>query len=88
VNQHSRYRAKLAGRIDEAQFSSLWGMYSTLNRITAPQLIAAVHAAGFTLLRKYFTYNKSEIPQVLHGVYTEEVLRTDQVVLLATPNYR
>lgn len=85
VNQHSRYRAKLAGCTEPALFTSLWGMYTTLNRITAPQLIAAVQAAGFTLLRKYFTHNQSKIPEALQGVYTEEVLRTDQVVLLATP---
>jgi SAM-dependent methyltransferase len=86
VNQHSRYRAKLAACTDEARFRLLWSTYSTLNRITAPQLIAAVHAAGFTLSREYFTTDKREIPEVLQGVYTEEVLRTDQVVLLATPN--
>jgi SAM-dependent methyltransferase len=86
VNQHSRYRAKLEGCTDEATFKLLWSTYSTLNRITAPQLIAAVHAAGFTLAREYMTRDEREIPEVLKGVYTEEVLRTDQVVLLATPN--
>jgi SAM-dependent methyltransferase len=86
VNQHSRYRNKLVACTSESLFKSLWGTYRTLNRITAPQLIDAVKAAGFTLVREYFTQDNREIPEVLQGVYTEEVLRTDQVVLLATPN--
>jgi hypothetical protein len=86
VNQHSRYRNKLTACTDETLCHALWETYSTLNRVTAPQLINAISEAGFTLLREYFTLDKQEIPEVIQGVYTEEVLRTSQIVLLATPN--
>lgn len=68
---------------DKGEFHLLYGTYQTLNRITAPALQAAVEAAGFDIVRAYTTTEDITPPAYLLQVYREDVLRTNQVALLA-----
>jgi cyclopropane fatty-acyl-phospholipid synthase-like methyltransferase len=71
-----------------SQFDSLLNMYRTLNRITAPELVDAIRKAGFTVLREYMTTNDGELPARVTAVFSETVLRTDQIVVLAQKHDR
>lgn len=68
---------------DKAEFNLLHGTYQTLNRVTVPALLSAVEAAGFGIVRSYTTQEDITPPAELLAVYREEVLRTNQVALLA-----
>jgi SAM-dependent methyltransferase len=59
-----------------------WFMFSTLNRITAPKLIADVARQGFKILRQYTSEHQAVPPDDLLSVYKREVLVTEQVVVL------
>jgi SAM-dependent methyltransferase len=86
-NQHDIYREKLQQAVnhEKVAFDSLWSMYSTLNRLTAEQLVRAVVSGGFSIIRQSCSREEHEIPQGLLDVYMEEALRTFQIVLLAEP---
>lgn len=60
----------------------LWDMYLTLNKVTAPQLCRLACEAGFKIVRDYRTTCDQPVPQHLSEVYSEEVLKTEQIVLL------
>lgn len=84
LNQHSRYYEKLSKACsDREQLASLWSMYRTLNRMTAPGLVDMIEKAGFKIVREYLTHDGHAIPPELRVVYREEALRTNQVVLVA-----
>ena len=75
-------RAWQAGRARRAR-PALQGAFRTLNRLTAPQLVRAVEAAGFGIIRDYYTRNAPPVPAALAEPYTEAALTTDQIVILA-----
>jgi SAM-dependent methyltransferase len=82
--QHNLFIDKLFRACsDHAEFHLLHGTYQTLNRITAPALQAAVEATGFEILRVYTTTEDIMPPAELLQIYREDVLRTNQVALLA-----
>lgn len=62
--------------------AALWDTYTTLNRITAPQLCSLLADAGFTTLRDYRTTDDIPVPSDLAQIYREDVLTTQQIVLL------
>jgi hypothetical protein len=57
--------------------------YRTLNKITADEIIQAFEKAGLHILRKYVTYVSHEVPDILKKIFNEDVLKTEQLVLLA-----
>ena len=67
--------------ISEERRSSLWSMFSTLNRITADRLIEKFQDAGFSLVQEQRNESDSA-PSDLLGTYQESVLRTFQIVAL------
>lgn len=86
TNQDSVYRGKLRAACgDDGTFDGLWSMYSTLNRITAMQLLTTLRENEFTIIREYTTSEDFEIPEPLKEIYVESVLRTNQIVVLAKP---
>lgn len=60
----------------------LWETYSTLNKLTAPQLCRLVNEAGFQIVRELRTRDDVSPPNELAEVYNEDTLTTQQVVLL------
>ncbi len=81
--QHDRFFSSLREKVESAEeFAGLREMYESLNRITAEQLLRAVRLAGFEIIRDYRTYDEVEIPDDLKKIYAEDVLRTNQLVLL------
>jgi SAM-dependent methyltransferase len=86
LNQTNRYDEKISAACrDGAEYRALTGMFSTLNRITAPQLFTLVEAAGLRILRRFTSREDHPIPEPLLHSYTEAALRTDGVELLAEP---
>jgi 2-polyprenyl-3-methyl-5-hydroxy-6-metoxy-1,4-benzoquinol methylase len=69
-------------RTDERD--ALWACFSTLNKLTAPELKRRLDRTGMTLLREYTSENadSGEPPSALLEVFTREALMTNQVVLL------
>lgn len=63
---------------------ALWACFSTLNKLTAPELKRRLDRTGMTLLREYTSENadSGEPPAALLEAFTREVLMTNQVVLL------
>ena len=63
---------------------ALWACFSTLNKLTAPELVRRLDRTGMTLLRQYTSEieNQEPPPAALLEVFTREVLMTNQVVLL------
>ncbi|MGA1804747.1 methyltransferase domain-containing protein [Rhizobium sp. HT1-10] len=61
---------------------ALWETYTTLNKVTAPQLKRAAASAGLEVVRDYRTKFDDPIPLDLAEIYDEDVLRTEQVVWL------
>lgn len=85
ANQTSTYKAKLrATCASEAEFAEVMSMFETLNRLTATQLHEAVTQAGFTIEREFTTTQDQPIPANLLETYSEIVLRTNQIALLAS----
>ncbi|AOJ71048.1 MULTISPECIES: SAM-dependent methyltransferase [Burkholderia] len=66
----------------EAERAALWETYATLNKITAPQLCRLIEEAGFRIVRDYRTKTDLPIPKALSDIYHEDVLTTEQIVLL------
>jgi len=86
LDQDSRYIEKLRATCrDESEFRALTSMYRTLNRLTAPHLFALVRAAGMRIVREFVAREEHPIPEPLLDIYTEAVLRTHGVELLAEP---
>jgi SAM-dependent methyltransferase len=81
--QPNEVRADLEARgWPDARRNALWNMFQRLNRITAPELLHRLEAAGFALLREHRVTVDREPPHVLTLAYTAEALKTEQVVLL------
>jgi SAM-dependent methyltransferase len=86
INQTDLYREKLAAAVgSEEHLRAALSTYETLNRITASELVRVIEGGGFEILRDYRTREDYEIPPGLLTTYNEEVLRTNQIVLLARP---
>jgi len=84
--QHSILDDQLRRAVpDEAERQALMSTYATLNRITAPELMARIEKAGFRILRSYTTSDDRDPPPELTAIYQPNVLRTNQVVVLASP---
>jgi SAM-dependent methyltransferase len=84
TNQLNTYQDKLrAACPDEPTFSSLWSTYSSLNRLTASELIDLLAKCHFCILRQHTTSEELAPPQSLLHAYDPGVLTTNQVVLLA-----
>lgn len=69
-------------QLGESRRESLLGMFHTLNRITAPELIARVTAAGFVLVQEQLDKISYEPPAHLSSAYNVDALKTYQVVAL------
>lgn len=83
--QDSVYFAKLTEACpDPVERDALWSCYTTLNRLTAPELKRRLDKAGLTLLREYTSTDASagEPPAELLEIHTREVLVTNQIVLM------
>ena len=87
TNQLDTYRRKLRDACpDDETFSILWSTYSTLNRLTAAELVELVTSCGFAILRQQTTSDGPDPPRALLHAYDHAALTTDQVVLLAARN--
>ncbi len=82
--QRSRLYDELRSQFPSPQDADhlIW-VYETLNRATANQLLSAATSAGFEIVNRYVTYDDDEIPGQLLEIYTEDALRTAQLVFLA-----
>lgn len=84
----TRQLSEIQGEVDacadlpEERRPKLWKMFQRLNRITAPELIRRLEAAGFTLLREHREQTDRDPPPHLLDAYTVEALKTFQIVLL------
>jgi len=84
IYQHDIFYHNLARVVgDGEELRSLWSTYRTLNKLTAPQLVDAVKAAGFEIVRDYRTKDEYDIPSSLRAIFQEDVLTTNQIVILA-----
>jgi SAM-dependent methyltransferase len=59
-----------------------WELYDTLNKATALQLSQIANKCGLKIVRDYRTKNDDPIPENLLHIYSEDVLRTEQIVWL------
>lgn len=66
----------------EFERQALWATYSTLNKITAPQLARLAVHAGFEIVRDYRTQARDQPPAELLEIFSPDVLTTEQIVLL------
>jgi len=83
-HQHNAlYDALVAAVPDAAEVRELWSTYETLNRITGPELVDAIAAAGFDILQTHYTQDKETPPKRLTQIFDSRVLTTNQVALLA-----
>jgi cyclopropane fatty-acyl-phospholipid synthase-like methyltransferase len=83
--QQDLFYAALAQQTEsEEQARQLRWVYETLNRVTAPQLLRAARRAGFEIVREFRTFDELDIPEDLKEIYNADVLRTNQLVFLAT----
>jgi SAM-dependent methyltransferase len=81
--QHSVYKKMLeAGCPDEAERKTLWSVFTTLNKVTADQLVDLSNRAGFEVLRDYRTQDEITVPSDLPSIFKIDVLSNNQVVLL------
>ncbi|MHB8843603.1 MAG: class I SAM-dependent methyltransferase [Nitrospirota bacterium] len=71
---------------DENEAKTLWEQYLSLNRLTAHQLVALVQDAGLSIVREYRTQDEYPLPSELLSIYNEDVLKTNQIVLLLKKN--
>jgi SAM-dependent methyltransferase len=89
TTQHDVLEQRLREAVpDRAEFDGLWGTYTTLNRISGPELIHRLWEHGFEILEKQLFEDKRTPPRELLGVFQEDVLETYQIVLLARPAER
>jgi SAM-dependent methyltransferase len=83
-HQHSEYLALLRQACgDQAEYRALVGTYETLNRITAPRLVAAIRGARFTILREHYREEDFEPPPEVAEAYERTVLRMAEIAILA-----
>jgi 2-polyprenyl-3-methyl-5-hydroxy-6-metoxy-1,4-benzoquinol methylase len=61
----------------------VWAVYESLNRLTAEELIKFIEAENFDIIRVYKTYDEVEPPSDLARTYGSELLKTNQIVILA-----
>jgi len=59
-----------------------WSCFETLNLATADELLEVFRDHGFSVVREYRTSNDDSPPSSLLRVYDEEVLTTEQIVVL------
>ena len=86
LHQLDVFHEKLKAAVpDEAELLALWGTYSTLNRMTADELLGHLRAAGFEILRTLAMKEDREPPQRLKAIFQEEQLTTHQIVVLSRP---
>jgi SAM-dependent methyltransferase len=72
----------LQSKLEKVHADSLWSMFITLNKITAPKLITDISRQGFEIVREYKTTVTLDPLEHLLLAYSREALITDQVVAL------
>jgi 2-polyprenyl-3-methyl-5-hydroxy-6-metoxy-1,4-benzoquinol methylase len=83
LHQANIYSSKLMTAVDNEDLrNSLMSTYTTLNRITAPELERRFKNKHFEIIRKYTTRDELDPPDSLTEIYNRDVLTTNQVVLL------
>lgn len=86
LTQHDVLHERLAAVVsDSTELQTLWGMYETLNRVTADELIEHLKDGGFEILRTDIAKDPRPVPPRLTAIFREEVLRTDQILVLCRP---
>lgn len=65
---------------------SLWGVFLTLNRIVASELLDLFEDTELNLVREYRTVNSHIPPANLTAIYNKDVLTTEQIVYLFQKN--
>jgi SAM-dependent methyltransferase len=84
LHQHSEYLALLRQACsDQAEYRAIVETYETLNRITAPRLVAAIREGGFHVLREHYREEEFPPPPEVTEVYECAVLRMAEVAILA-----
>jgi SAM-dependent methyltransferase len=78
--QLDHIQKSLHQRLPQAHADQLWGMFLTLNKMTAPKLVREIVSHGFELLRDYKTSNNFDPPDDLLLIYSKETLLTEQIV--------
>jgi SAM-dependent methyltransferase len=58
----------------------LWETYSTLNKVTAPQLARIINGSGLKIVRDYRTVAETPVPKELSELFSEDILKTEQIV--------
>jgi SAM-dependent methyltransferase len=82
ARQIDHIHTELYACLERSLADSLWSMFTTLNKITAPKLIKDISEHGFELIREYSSSASIAPPDDLLFAYTKDVLTTDQVVVL------
>jgi hypothetical protein len=83
VNVRSEWSVYIPLEQDTAgERAALWDTYVTLNKVTPQQLCRQIREAGFEILRDYRTKTEHPIPPNLSEIYNDDVLQTEQIVLL------
>lgn len=59
-----------------------WDCYLTLNRITGDEILELFQRHGFETIKEYRTDCEAEPPEKLKRIYSENVLRNEQIVIL------
>lgn len=85
-DQWSVYIPLEAEKFDERR--ALWDTYFSLNKVTVPYLCRLVQEAGFEIVRDYRTKDEFQIPQRLAEIFNEDIITTQQIVLLMRPKQR
>ena len=72
----------LYSKLEKVHADSLWSMFITLNKITAPKLLSDISGQGFEVVREYKTTVSLQPFEHLLFAYSKDALITDQVVAL------
>ncbi|MGF7136723.1 cyclopropane fatty-acyl-phospholipid synthase-like methyltransferase [Paraburkholderia sp. EB58] len=82
--QHDVFCNEIKKRVgDRSAANDLLCMYENLNRATANQILRAARRVGFDVVKEHRTYDDYPIPDDLREIYSEDVLRTNQLVFIA-----
>lgn len=66
----------------EAIKNEIWGCYSTLNKITADEIVQLFESNGFKTLKQNRTKCAPKPSKHLTSIFSKEILETEQIVVL------
>lgn len=84
--KHTILTGQIVNTVDEAQFQEhkkrAWQCYETLNKVTGDDIVELFERHGFTTIREHRTNCAGEPSDRLKRVFSEKVLKNEQIAIL------